>query len=102
MMIIICFSEAYDDSIESKKSRRQLCSNLFEHLFTQSGTESPTSTEQSLPPTMALPPPSLIPNANNPVKPTPPLPPPTTVAPVPSQSQPSAQFAQIESFQQVE
>ncbi|CAF4876153.1 unnamed protein product, partial [Rotaria magnacalcarata] len=44
----------YDDSKESKKSRRQLCSNLFEHLFTQSTTEPTISSEQSSP-TITLP-----------------------------------------------
>lgn len=94
-------SETYDDSKESKKSRRQLCSNLFEHLFSQPTTESPTASEQFLPP----PPPPLIslPDITNPVK-LPPViaaaapPPPPPPRP---QEQPAGQFAPIASFEQV-
>ncbi|CAF4337782.1 unnamed protein product [Rotaria sordida] len=89
--------DAYNDSKESKKSRRQLCSNLFEHLFTQSSTDSLTSSEQSSP--ITIPPPSLISNTNETIIRS------STITPVIPQVQPSSvpksEFAPIESFEQV-
>ena len=91
IIIITCFSDTYDDSKESKKSRRQLCSNLFEHLFTQ-------STESLEQPPPLVPPSSSLSTANETVKPPP------TIAPIIPKPQPVApklEFASIESFQQV-
>lgn len=86
---IICFSDAYDDSKESKKSRRQMCSNLFEHLFTQSTTESSVSSEQ----------PSVI-TPSETTK-TPQTVAPVIPAPAPPPAPPKFQFATIESFEKV-
>ncbi|CAF3370662.1 unnamed protein product [Rotaria sp. Silwood1] len=94
--------DAYDDSKESKKSRRQLCSNLFEHLFTQSSTESLTTSEQSSP-IITPPPPSSSSSVSNSksnetiisssiIKPI--------IPPVQPSSVPKAEFASIESFEQ--
>ncbi|CAF1256318.1 unnamed protein product [Adineta steineri] len=91
--------DAYDDSKESKKSRRQLCSNLFEHLFTSSTTEPSTAIEQSHSGLSSSS--SLTSNPNEIVIPS--LQPPraTSTIPVIPQSKPSApklEFVPIESF----
>jgi len=88
IIIIIYSSDAYDDSKESKKSRRQLCSNLFEHLFTPSTTES---SEQSSPVISS----SLASNTNDTAQPP-------SVIPKPQPSAPKLEFALIESFEKVE
>ncbi|CAF0895520.1 unnamed protein product [Adineta steineri] len=93
--------DAYDDSKESKKSRRQLCSNLFEHLFTSSTTEPSTPIEQSHSGLSSSS--SLTSNPNEIVIPS--LQPPraTSTIPVIPQAKPSApklEFAPIESFDQ--
>ncbi|CAF5112345.1 unnamed protein product, partial [Rotaria magnacalcarata] len=84
----------YDDSKESKKSRRQLCSNLFEHLFTQSTTEPTISSEQSSP-TITLP--IITSNSTETGKPA------QTIPPVVPKAQPPAppklEFVTIESFE---
>jgi hypothetical protein len=91
ILIISCFSDAYDDSKESKKSRRQLCSNLFEHLFTQSTTEEPAPIINT--PVMTSS--TVVSNSNDIVKPPPP------VVPKAQPVVPKLEFATIESFEQV-
>jgi len=91
IIVIIYSSDAYDDSKESKKSRRQLCSNLFEHLFTPSTTES---SEQSSPVIS-----SLASNTNDAAQPPSTI---TSVIPKPQPSAPKLEFALIESFEKVE
>jgi hypothetical protein len=88
--IFLYCSDSYDDSKESKKSRRQLCSNLFEHLFTQSDIVPSSSAESSSSITN-------IPMASSSSS--------TIPLPIVSKPQPPAppklEFAPIESFGQV-
>ena len=92
------FSDAYEDTKESKKSRRQICSNLFEHLFTQSTTElGSTALEASVPttnPVISLP--SLTSSTSDSPKPVP-----VKKSIVPPAA-PKFEYASIESFDQVE
>ena len=88
----LAFSDAYEDTKESKKSRRQLCSNLFEHFFTQSTAEIVPTPENQ---------PSGL--SGNPTDSTKPVPPAvkTPSIPPPPPAAPKLEFALIESFDQV-